>query len=55
MRIFQALEEAGVPVDLHLYAGQDHIFDREPMFADAVCDAMALFIERYVPVPATAS
>ena len=54
MRIFQALEEAGVPVDLHLYAGQDHIFDREPMFADAVCDAMALFIERYVPVPATA-
>jgi dipeptidyl aminopeptidase/acylaminoacyl peptidase len=53
MRFFKALEEAGVPVDMHLYAGQDHIFDREPMFADAVCDAMELFIERYVPVPAT--
>jgi acetyl esterase/lipase len=49
MRMFQALEDAGVPVDIHLYAGQEHIFDREPMFADAVSDAMALFIERYVP------
>ncbi len=24
MRMFQALEQAGVPVDLHLFAGQDH-------------------------------
>ena len=48
MRMFQALEAAGVPVDMHLYAGQEHIFDREPVFAEAVSNAMALFIERYV-------
>ena len=40
----------GVPVDLHLYAGQDHFFDQEPQFCDAIADAMALFIARYVPV-----
>lgn len=50
MRMFQALEAAGVPVDIHLYAGQEHIFDREPVFAEAVSNAMALFIERYVAV-----
>ncbi len=49
MRMHEALERAGVPVDLHLYAGQDHVFDRDPSFADAVTDAMALFISRYVP------
>jgi acetyl esterase/lipase len=50
MRMVQALEQAGVPVDLHLYAGQDHFFDQEPQFCDAIVDAMALFIARYVPV-----
>ena len=48
--MFEALEAAGVPGDLYLYAGQDHIFDREPVFAEAVSNAMALFIERYVVV-----
>ena len=48
MRMFEALEAAGVPVDIHLYAGQEHIFDREPAFAEAVSNAMGLFIERYV-------
>jgi dipeptidyl aminopeptidase/acylaminoacyl peptidase len=50
MRLVQALEQAGVPVDLHLYAGQDHFFDQELAFCDAIADAMALFIARYVPV-----
>ena len=50
MRMFRALEEAGVPTDLHLYAGQDHFFDRDPKFSQAVVDAIALFISRYVPV-----
>lgn len=50
MAMYQRLEDAGVPVDLHLFAGQDHFFDREPHFACAVTDAMALFISRYVPV-----
>jgi acetyl esterase/lipase len=48
MRMFQALEQAGVPVDLHLYAGQDHFFDQEPLFCDAIADAMACFIARYM-------
>lgn len=48
-RFYDALQEAGVPADLYLYAGQDHIFDREPAFAEAVATHMALFIERYVP------
>ena len=50
MAMYQKLEDAGVPVDLHLFAGQDHFFDREPHFYRAVTDAMALFISRYVPV-----
>jgi acetyl esterase/lipase len=53
MRMYQALEQAGVPVDLHLYAGQDHFFDQEPQFSTAVADTMACFIARYVPVRAT--
>ena len=43
---------SGVPVDLHLYAGQDHFFDQEPPFSAAVADAMAFFMARYVPVQA---
>ena len=50
IRFFEKLEQAGVPVDLHLYAGQDHFFDREPHFYQAVADAIALFISRYVPL-----
>ena len=50
LRMFQALENAGVPADLHLYAGQDHFFDRNSRFSQAVVDAIALFISRYVPV-----
>jgi acetyl esterase/lipase len=48
--MYQQLEHAGVPVDLHLYAGQDHFFDQEPQFCDAIAAAMALFIARYMPV-----
>jgi len=52
MRMYEALEQAGVPVELHLYAGQDHFFDQEPQFSAAVADAIALFIARYVSVQA---
>ncbi len=50
IRMYQALEQAGVPVDLYLLAGQDHFFDQESQFSGAVADAMAFFIARYVPV-----
>jgi acetyl esterase/lipase len=46
MRMYQALEKAGVPVDLHLYAGQDHSFDQDPQFGEAIADTIALFIAR---------
>ena len=55
MQMYQALEQAGVPVDLHLYAGQDHFFDQGPQFGEAIADAMACFMARYVPVQATAT
>jgi hypothetical protein len=47
MRMYEA--PAGVPVDLHLYAGQDHFFEQEPQFCDAIAGAIAFFITRYVP------
>jgi acetyl esterase/lipase len=52
LQMYQALEQAGVPVELHLYAGQDHFFDQEPQFSAAIADAMAFFMARYVPVQA---
>lgn len=49
VRMYDALEDAGVPVDLQLYSGQDHVFDREDRYSGPIADAMALFIQRYVP------
>ena len=50
LALCKALEDSGVPFDLHLYAGQDHFFDRVPPFRQAVTDAIGLFISRYVPI-----
>ena len=47
MRMYDALAQADVPVDLYLYAGQDHFFDREPRCGEAVAHAMAFFMDRY--------
>src|SRR5215813_3802694 len=52
LQMYQALEQVGVPVELHLYAGQDHFFDQEPQFSAAIADAMAFFMARCVPVQA---
>ena len=51
-RMYQALEEAGVPTDLMLLAGQDHGFDAEPQFYESIADAIARLISRYVAAPA---
>jgi acetyl esterase/lipase len=53
-RMYEALERAGVPVDLQLYAGQDHFFDREPLYSEAVAHAMAFFMARFAPSQAAA-
>ncbi len=52
LRMFHTLEQAGVPVDLALYAGQDHMFDQDPQFSRAIVEAMDRFLSRYLPVPA---
>jgi acetyl esterase/lipase len=49
VRMFEALQEAGVPVELHLYAAQPHAFDAAPAFGRQCAQIMRLFLERYVP------
>ena len=51
MRLFAALEEAGVPADLRLFAHQDHMFDGDPQYSSAIVDAMSHFLDRYVAAP----
>ena len=48
-RMYDALDNAGVQVDLHLFAGQDHIFDTDARFSEPIADFIKLFVERYVP------
>ena len=48
LRMFHTLEQAGVPGDLSLFAEQDHLFDRIPVFSQAIVEAMARFLGRYV-------
>ena len=52
LAMYEALEQAGAPVDLHLYAGQDHFFDRDPRCSEAVAHAMAFFMARYASAQA---
>ena len=54
LRMFAALEQAGVPTDLKLLAGEGHMFDGNPQFSAAIVEAMTLFLGRYVAAPATA-
>ena len=53
IRMYDALEAAGVPVDLQLYSLQDHVFDREDIYSIPIADSMALFIERYAGATST--
>lgn len=48
LRMFEALQEAGVPAELHLYAGQPHAFDSAPAFGRQCAQIMHLFLSRYV-------
>ena len=47
-RMNDALHNAGVPVELHLYAGQPHAFDGERNFGRQCASIMSLFLSRYV-------
>jgi acetyl esterase/lipase len=47
-----ALRAAGVPSELHLYAGQNHGYEWQPGFFDHTIDLVSLFVSRYAK-PAT--
>ncbi|HEU0073867.1 MAG TPA: alpha/beta hydrolase [Dehalococcoidia bacterium] len=50
-QLYEKLRGFEVPVELHLLAGQDHIFDRNPEFADISRDWCHQFMDRYVVNP----
>jgi hypothetical protein len=52
--MFEALEAAHVPAELHLYAGQPHAFDAASAFGRQCAQVMRLFLDRYVPAPVAA-
>jgi acetyl esterase/lipase len=47
-RFFQRLRDAKVPAEFHSFAGQAHIFDRDPAFAVACARLADLFLDRQV-------
>ncbi|HJM76625.1 MAG TPA: alpha/beta hydrolase [Dehalococcoidia bacterium] len=52
--MYRALLCAGVATELHMYAGQPHAFDAEPVFARQCADLMRLFLDRYIAAPVAA-
>ena len=48
IRMNDALRGEGVPVELHLYAGQPHAFDSQRAFGRQCASIMSLFLSRYV-------
>lgn len=48
MVMYEALQKAGVPVELHMYADQPHAFDAAPAFGRQLAQIMLLFLNRYV-------
>jgi acetyl esterase/lipase len=53
LRLFESLRAAGVPVDLHVYAGQPHGFDLDRTFARHSVEVISLFLSRYAALPET--
>lgn len=50
-RFFQRLRDAKVPAEFHSFAGQQHIFDRDPAFAVACAQLADLFLSRNLANP----
>jgi acetyl esterase/lipase len=50
-RLFEAFREAGVPVEMHLFDGLSHVFDRHPEFAAPAIEICDLFLDRHVVEP----
>lgn len=52
VRMYQALEKAGVPVELHTYGNQPHAFDAQPEYGRQTAATMLAFLKRFVANPA---
>ncbi len=50
-RLFEAFRKAGVPVEMHLFDGLSHVFDRHPEFAAPAIEICDLFLDRHVVQP----
>ena len=50
-RMYQALSNAGAPVEMHVYAGAPHAFDAVPEFGRQCASIVSLFLDRYVASP----
>jgi acetyl esterase/lipase len=49
--MYRHLDEAGAPVELHVFAGAPHAFDRDPQLGRQTAALMAVFLDRYVVNP----
>jgi acetyl esterase/lipase len=52
-RFLQLLRDAGVPSELHTFAGVPHEFDEHPEFAQACAELIDFFLDRHVLHPRT--
>lgn len=51
LRMFEALAQAGAPVELHLYAGQPHGWARRPEWVGPTMAEAIVFLGRHVGAP----
>ena len=45
---FERLRDIGVPVELHAFEGQDHLFDRNPAYARVCAELADIFCQRHL-------
>jgi acetyl esterase/lipase len=50
-KLFEAYRAAGVAVEMHLFDGLSHVFDRHPEFAAPSIEICDLFLDRHVVEP----